>query len=137
MSQEIPEEVLEKEFDRFCESWDIDNDVESMPQDDADDFQTIKGQILRYMRQGRLTLEQDSTLTVALKYSDKMERDTLSLDVSRLDLVVMDNHAGDKNAHKLNAIAAEGCGIPERLYAKVDPRDKKIVSRVVGLFLAS
>lgn len=137
MSEKIPQEIIESEFNRFCEEWDIDNEVDRMTAEDAEDFASIKNQITRYMEDQRIELTEDAKMRVYLRFSNQIERDCLELDVSRLDIMVTDRHGDSKNAHKLNAVASEGCGIPERLYAKVDPRDKKVVTKVVNLFLGS
>jgi len=136
-AQVVPTDIAEQEFERFCEAWDIFTDTSRMSLDDAQDFERMRVDLIVYIEDQRIeVLEDASKLRINLKFSDKItSSDHLELDVSRLDMIVTDRHAGEKGAHKMGAIIAEGCEVPERHYSKVDPRDKKIFQKVVNLFL--
>ena len=133
----VPPEVAMKEFDRFCEEWDIETDFSEMSQDDIDSFNQAKNPIVKAIKKGRLVVLEDGRLEVYLVKSDLLERDSIILDVSKADLLAMDNHKEGRNMHKSLAYSASMAGIPEKLMYKVHPVDFKIIQKVVLLFLGS
>jgi len=59
MTEVIAREVAENDFNRFCESMDIDNDTAQMTEEDAKEFNENKEILLKAVMDGRLVFNDD------------------------------------------------------------------------------
>lgn len=133
----IAKELAEKEFDRLCQLWDIDNDTELMNKEDSSGFNAQRAPIVIGFMTGRLALEDNGVLSVKLMHSKKTNMTVLNLDPDKADFLSMDNFSSGENYHKIRALTASMAGITIGSCASISPKDDKVIQKVVSLFLAS
>lgn len=129
--------VAEAEFNRFAELWDIDTDESSMGEDDVESYEKAKRPLIRGFKAGWLTCDEEGALTFQLRFSKKSDIKSITLDLSRADVLTMDKYKEKQSMHKLQAYMATLAGIPNNKLANIDSRDQKVMRGPILLFLGS
>lgn len=138
MSDKLAPEVAESEFSRFAESWELDDDVTSMEEEDRESFNTLKRRLTRAIRNGRLRVEDDSTLKFTLIDPKIPEIPEITFKIPTGSAVLAwDKYKERQAIHKLNAFMGEMSGQSPTLFAGMDGRDLKIAQAIAQLFLGS
>jgi len=76
----IDKQTAEEEFARFCEAWEIDDDVDEMKEEDREDFNGLKNKVTTAIKRGRLIFNSDDTFEYKVsKHSKDKEGDKLTI----------------------------------------------------------
>jgi hypothetical protein len=131
-------EVAVQEFDRFVELWDIDGEVESMDEDSRDGFEDHKRRLVRGLRRGSVTIDEEGSVTIQLRWP-KMESVTevVCKPPGGDAMLSWDKYKDRQQVHKLNSFLGSMCGQNPVVFARMDARDLKTVQAIALLFLAS
>lgn len=136
----IDKETAERDFERFCEDWDIDTDVDDLDSEDKEDFKRLKKKIIKKIRQGNLVYNDDETFSYTLIKPIPNTPDGNILTISRTKgqaLLAMDNYKDRQTIHKSNVILAAMIKMPVAFISKMDGIDLKILQSIQTLFLVS
>ena len=131
-------EIAEQEFNRFCDLWEIDNDVENMNDEDRNAFNSQKFKIINSIKRGRLILEDDESLTYIFARPELSGCETIK--ISRpvgSGLIAMDRYKDREGMHKTYAVLGGMTGKDASFFSKLDGIDLKLFMAVIALFLAS
>ena len=100
----IAPEVAEVEFNRFIKEWDIDDDLAAMSMEDSSAFEAHKARIVKEIRAGSATIDEEGNVSYALKYPKEGGSITeLTFKVARGNKAVMDNYKDRETIHKTMA----------------------------------
>lgn len=136
----LTQEVAEQEFERMAEIWDIDTDESGFDEDDLESFIKAKKPLIKSLMDGSLVVDEDGNATFTLRWSKKLMEngtETITLDPSRPDVLVMDKFKERETMHKMRAYIASMASKPLRIIGQIDPRDEKRLRGAVLLFLGS
>lgn len=139
MTDQIAPEVAAKEFDRFVELWDIDDDLTSMDEGVEDDFNAHRRRFTRAVRRGRLTVNDDATLDLRLLGGTACGVAELKVHMPRgSDLMEMDRLPREQSVARMNTFLGAITRQTPQLYSgdTFDGRDLKVLQAVATLFLA-
>jgi hypothetical protein len=131
-------EQAEQEFDVFCEAWNIDNEYETMTEDDQTGFLRLRRSILRDIRKGKATVSEDGVkinLTLLKSVGDLTDV-TIKIPegVSYLDA---DKYKPGQGIHRLHAFISAASGLNPKILSRMSAVDVKFLHNVATLFLAS
>jgi hypothetical protein len=136
----IDRKTAEEEFERFCDSWEIDNDTSGMSEEDTTAFDGNRAKFINAVMRGRLKMD-DSKDCLVYTFSDKSpDRAGQSIEVHRpkgASYLETDNYKSDKGMHKTFAILASMSGQDPKYFSRIDGVDMKPLQAVMTLFLAS
>ena len=131
-------EVAEKEFDRFVELWDIDGEVESMDEESRDGFEEHKRRLVRGLRGGSITVDEEGLVTIQLRWPTLENLAEVVCKPPGGDAMLgWDKYKDRQQVHKLNSFLGSMCGQSPAIFARMDGRDLKAVQTVALLFLGS
>lgn len=140
----VDKETAQVEFDRWADSWDIDTDTDEMTEDDAMAFGVAAGSLVRAIRRGILTIDEDGTPTYTPRYANTEgsgasgDAEALEFKVPKGDAALaFDRHKDSQNVHKLNSYMARMIGKEAKFFARMDERDSKVCRAIALLFLGS
>lgn len=133
--QVMPEDMAKEEFERFADAMDIDTDVDSMDDDDAQAFRGLVRKIIVPIMAGRLTVNDDGEPSLSVQTDDGAK---LLKFAEPTGAVLMATDGGKKNAHvaALNRMMGQITGQSPAFFAKMKARDYKVCSAITTLFLA-
>lgn len=126
----------EKEFEKICISWDLDNDTDEMNQDDLEDFKELKRKIIRAIRLGRLQYENDVINYTLQRPLESVKRIKIKRPCGN-SYLNMDRFKDKETMHKSYAVLSDMTGYPISILSKIDGIDMKVIQGVMILFLAS
>lgn len=143
--------VAEEEFARFAESWNIDTELDYMPEEDQDSFLPLKRRIIRALHLGANPSDQGPHPGSAIVNVDGDIEYKLKQKIGDLVAVTIRRPSGhsiyemdkvkiaSKTIAKTNKIYADAMGIPSSYLAssKMDGIDYKFIQGVYLLFFAS
>lgn len=136
----IDYEFAEDEFNRFCESWELDNEESEMSEDDKKDFKRLKTTIIKAIRKGRLCMLEDQTLEYTVSEKTENEKKVGQKIIIKRPkgstYLAMDNYKEGQNVHRFNAVLASMSSHDPRWFSDLDGIDMKPLQAVVTLFLA-
>lgn len=135
--EKIALEVAEQEFDSFADAWRLDTEIDTMDEEDAQDFIIGKRKIVNEIRRGSLVVNDEGDLVY-----------NLFEPVGSLDQIILKRPKGlawkmsdraklNKNVGKTNYIMAAGIGQPPGILTRMDGIDYKFILSVYNLFLGS
>ena len=134
----VDKETASDEFDRFCEEWEIDDDVSCMSEDDQTGFESQKSKFISAVRRGRLSLNADGTLLY--KFSNKSEKHKgESITIKRplgSSYMEMDGFKDKQLIRKTYSVLASMTGKEIKYFSSIDGIDLKPLQAVITLFLA-
>jgi len=129
--------IAEEEFDRFADAWELDTDVATMAEEDADSFRTAKRRVIQKIMSKTAVVDENGDLIY------KLRKKIGSLKEVKLSIPAwgawtdMDRGRKDKNMMKFTHYIANAIGQPAPLLTKMDGRDAKFIQGVYSLFLGS
>jgi hypothetical protein len=131
MSNVIPKEMAEQEFERMCQSRRVETDVEEMDKDARASFEWRKKLCLKALMRGELTVdgEGDPTYTPPVQGSRALTFRKLT----GATLISNDRAAGPMAA--IAAAVAEATQTSPVEVAKLDAKDFRFCCELVNLFL--
>lgn len=137
--KKITTEMAEKEFERFCESWEIDTDVSQMNEEDSENFNRHKTKIIKATETGRIIYTDDDKIEYFFKHPEKA-RNEKSIVLDRPNggtYAEMDKFKKDESMKKTYAILAGMSKKDISFFYGIDGIDFKFISSIATLFLAS
>jgi hypothetical protein len=138
MEWKVDNETANAEFERFCDLWEIDSDIESMSNDDKSGFESQKSQLIKAIKRGRLSVNDDGTLNYTFSdFSEKNKGETITIKRPKGSAYMeMDGFNDKQMIRKTYAILAGMTGKAVSYYSNVDGVDLKALQAVITLFLA-
>lgn len=135
MEQKVAHDVALDEFNRFCESMDIDNNTEAMTEEDAKSFEEPKGVIIRAIMEGSLLINDDGEPEYTPKNSPKVGNLTFR-EPNGADYMAMDRKKEGQNIAKMWTLAESVTKSAPGTIANLRNRDLKVVRAIMQLFMA-
>lgn len=129
----IDNDTAEKEFETFCEDWEIDNDITSMNEEDKTAFGGHKAKIINAIKRGRLKFDTDKSVLI---YNIDGNEVVLSVPKGAA-YMEMDKYKDREGVHKTYAVLGAMTGKNAAFFSNMDGRHLKTFMSVVALFLAS
>ena len=138
MEYKIDYKTAEEEFEKICEAWEIDIDINSMEEEEKVDFKGIKAKIIKAVRLGRLVYKGDGTMTyIVSKYSGELaEKELIIKRPKGSGLSAMDQFKEKAGVHKTFAVLASMISQPVQFLNNIDGIDLKPLLAISTLFLA-
>jgi len=129
-------ETSTAEFDRFCEEWEIENDITSMAEDERIDFKKLKDQFISAVKKGRLSVNNDGTLRY--DFSDKSPgKEPITIKrPSGSSYMEMDKYKEQQGVHKTYAVLGAMTKHAPAYFSDIDGIDLKPLQAIITLFLA-
>jgi len=142
MPEKIDLATATAEFERFCEDWDIDTDVDEFDQEERIDYEKLKRQIIRKIKSGNLIYNDDESLTYhvvkPLKGETEPPAEPLTIKRTRGDSWMnMDNYKEKQQVHRGMSKVAAMCEKNLSWFSNLDDVDVKVLQAIQNLFLAS
>lgn len=135
--KKIDRETAEQEFNRFCEVWDIDKDVDTFDEEEKQDFDGLKSKIIRAISSGNFILQEDESIEYKLKNPlDSIDKITVRIPKGRAYLR-MDKTKEKESIKKLMAFLSDMTGQPIGVLSSLDGRDIKVLISIVTAFFGS
>lgn len=133
----IDKKTAELEFDNFCEMWDIDNDIDSMSEEDKEGFNRQKTTLVKAIRQGRLILDKEkkTLLYTISEYSEKAGEQVVIRRMRGEDLMNSDKYKEGELIRKTYAIISSMTHLPISYIASLDTSDLKVLQTCMILFM--
>ena len=133
----IAYEVALEEFDRWAVAWRIDTGVDSMNDDDADDFESLKRQITLQINSGNALVNDDDNIVYELfEPIGNLTEIELKRPRGRA-WKVTDRAKKDRNIAKTDLLIATAIGKTPTIFGQMDGIDYKYIQAVYALFLGS
>lgn len=130
-------ETAQREFARFVDEWDIDDNVDSMSGEDRESFEQIQNRIISQVVKGTAVIDEEGNITYTLKYP-KGSTTSIVFKVPGGDAyIAMDKFKDRQSMHKLNAFMGVMTKLPPAIFGNMDGRDIKFCQGVTSLFLGS
>ena len=133
----IDNETANFEFERFCESWRIDYELEDANQEEKNDFNVLKKRLVKTIKEGRLYLNEDRTLTYILSdfNIDTIKGKKLIIKRPLGDSYMsMDHYKDQQNMHKMYSIIANMVGHSTQYLSRLDGADLDDLTGIFTLF---
>lgn len=142
MTNKIDKETALKDFERFCEDWDIDLDDSDFDEDERSDFRKMKKQIMRKIQSGHLIYNDDESFFYSCLKPLKGETDPpvepIHIIRTRGDSWMnMDSYKEKQQVHRGMSKVAAMCGKNLSFFSKLDDIDIKVFQAVQNIFLGS
>lgn len=135
MEQKVAHDVALDEFNRFCDSMDIDNNTDAMTEEDAKSFEEPKGVIIRAIMEGSLLINDDGEPEYTPKNSPKVGNLTFR-EPNGADYMAMDRKKEGQNIAKMWTLAESVTKSSPGTIANLRNRDLKVVRAIMQLFMA-
>lgn len=135
MEPKVAREVAQDEFNRFCDSMDIDNNTDAMTEEDAKSFEEPKGVIIRAIMEGSLLINDDGEPEYTPKNSPKVGNLTFR-EPNGADYMAMDRKKEGQNIAKMWTLAESVTKSSPGTIANLRNRDLKVVRAIMQLFMA-
>lgn len=132
--QVVAQEVAEDEFNRFCDSMDIDNNTEAMTEEDEKSFKGPKETIIRAIMQGSLIVNDDGEPVYTPRNSPKVGELTFR-EPNGADYMAMDRKKDGQNISKMWAMADAVTKSTPGAISNLRNRDLKVVQAIMQLFM--
>jgi len=129
--------VAEAEFERFADAWELDTEIGTMPEEDAESFKTQKRKVLAMIKRDRAVVNEGGDIVYQLKRPvGRLKEITLETGAGA-SYWGMDKARGEKYIGKLNHYICDAVGIANSELLKMSSIDTKFLYGVYGLFLNS
>jgi len=139
MNYKIDTETAIIEFEKICESWEIDIDENEMDSNEKIDFSGIKKKIVKAIKLGRLVYNGDGTMTYTISgdLSGALIGRELTIKKPMGDSYTgMDDYKEQASMHKTYAVLSSMISFPVASINKLDGTDLKPLLAISTLFLA-
>jgi hypothetical protein len=130
-------DVALEEFARWARAWRIDTDIDSMNQEDADDFEAMKRKITLQISSGEAWVNDSDNIVYKL-YEPIGNLTEIELKRPRgRAWRVTDQAKLNRNVAKTDMLIAQAIGQTPTLLSRLDGIDYKYILAVYSLFLGS
>jgi hypothetical protein len=137
LKPKIAYELALDEFDRWAAAWRIDTDIDSMNQEDADDFEAAKRKITLQISSGEAWINDNDNIVYKL-YEPIGNLTEIELKRPRgRAWRVTDQAKLNRNVAKNDLLIAQAIGQTPTLLSRLDGIDYKYILAVYSLFLGS
>lgn len=139
--ESVDQETAEEELDRFFKAHYLTGNWDHLPADDRRGKDTAKHEALRYIREGRLTFDDDSTPTYELCFpvgaaKSENKKTTVTFHRPKGDLFTSgDGLREEDQGKKLNRMLANLTQTSEMLFKNMEAVDHAACSNMLLLFL--
>lgn len=133
----VDKKTASVDFDRFAAAWEIDTDVEDMPQEDRQSFEDQKRKVVKAICIGRAAVQENGD--IAYTFKDAVHGvDSVVLTMPRGEgYMEMDRYKDQQGVHKFMAVMGHMTGKPVKVFSGMSGIDLKFCMAVSTLFLAS
>lgn len=135
MEPKVAREVAQDEFNRFCDSMDIDNNTDAMTEEDAKSFEEPKAAIIRAIMEGSLVIGPEGEPEYTPKNSPKVGT-LIFREPNGADYMAMDRKKEGQNIAKMWTLAESVTKSVPGTIANLRNRDLKVVRAIMQLFMA-
>jgi len=133
----VSAEVAESEFQRIVVEWDIDTATAHMNAESLEDYEKIRGKILRLIQAGRLVVAEDGDVTYTLRKAvGTIDTLTFSMPLGAV-LPAMDRYKQNQDGRKTFHLVGDVTGQPPALFTKMVWPDANFCSTLTGFLMAS
>jgi hypothetical protein len=129
----VAREVAQAEFERFCESMDLDVDTSRMDEDDLKGFDEAREVMLRAIERGRMVIDEKGQ-PVYTPQSGSLKSITFR-EPTGANFMAMDGKKKGHDVARMFAVLAEMTGVDAKEFGKLAARDFKVCRTIVTLFL--
>lgn len=139
LKYKIDFETAKEEFEKFCDSWEIDTEEKSMSADEKIDFGSLKDKIIKAIRFGRLVYNGNGTATYTISgdlSGDLVGRELLIKRPRGDAWTGTDQFKEQAGATKTFSIIASMVNFPIESLNKLDGLDLMPLNAIATLFLA-
>lgn len=136
-TEKITYEVALEEFDRFAAAWRLDTDLETMSEEDIEDFEAAKRKIALQIKAGNASVNDEGNIVYQLFQPVGILTEITLKRPSGRAYTDTDKARDGKNITKSNHLIASAIGQLPMILQKMDGIDYKYIQAVYGLFLGS
>ena len=135
----IDKETANTEFDNWLESWELDNEINEMNEEDKNGFEKQKWIITKAIRKKRLHFDTDDTMNYTFShFSEQQAGKEIKIKRGKgRSIMAMDGYKEGQNVKKTYAIIAEMSGKTVGFFAGLDYKDIEVLQAIVTIFLAA
>ena len=132
----IDQETAQAEFDRFCDEWEIDDDKESMNEEERKDFEGHEKRFIEAVKRGRLCFNHDDTLDFTFSRKSVTGETVTIKRLTGAGVMEMDGLTDKQMMKKTYSLLASMMGKPRQYIAKIDIIDLKPLQAILTLSFA-
>ena len=133
----IDRDTAVAEFERFCETNEIDYDESGMTAEDADAFKSLKERFLKACMKGRVEVDGRNINYTVSSLSDDFAGDVVTMKrPTGHAFMAMDNYSDKQSVHKLQGFVSAMTGKEVKYFSKIDISDWLFFRDVATLFLS-
>lgn len=137
MDYKVDAETASDDFDRFAEAFDLDLDLDAMSEEDRKSFENARGPIVRSIRLGRLTVNEDGLPVYTPQFSGSDSGELTFGVPDGATLLAWDKLKDTQSVAKLFRYIAGMTKQDPKVFATMDERDLKVCRGIALLFLGS
>jgi hypothetical protein len=130
----VSEEAAEHEFNRFCETWDLDVDPAGMDEDDKKSLTIAKRRFVRAVMDGRMVVDESGCPTYTPRYSSNPTSFTFS-EPSGAAILEADKFKKNADVAKTFGVMSGITGRPVKSFSALKKRDLDVVMAIFNLFM--
>jgi hypothetical protein len=131
----VAREVAEADFERFCETMDLDVDVNRMNAEDLEKFNEVRETLLRSMERGDLIINEQGQPVYKPRGAGLNVQVITFYEPTGATFMAMDSKKKEQEVAKMHSIMADMTRLPEKTFAIMAQRDLKICKAICTLFL--
>jgi len=135
MSDTLPQDVVEAEFQRFIDLNDIDIESGHMSPEELADLAKLKRTLFRQIEAGRLVIDENGTPTYT-PYRSKNIDPIVFHEPTGATLMAMDRKKKNEDVGKMYSSMADMCHVDQKVFAMMVNNDLKVCLAIATLFLA-
>lgn len=136
MTEIVARDVAESEFDRFCDSMDIDHDTSKMTEEDAKGFNEQKEYVVKAIMDGRLVIASDGKPEYTPSHEDSPRNTLVFHEPNGGTYAAMDRQKSGNDVGKMLALMDAMTKSAPGTCAKLTGIDFKTSRALTVLFLA-
>jgi hypothetical protein len=133
----IDKETAEAEFVAYCDANDIDCDINTMTDEEKDDFKPIKDRFIKACMRGRIEADGVNLKYTISDFSIKEFRGRV-ISIKRPDghaFIGMDGYKDTQSVHRMNGFLSAMTGQEVVFFTKIDRADWLLFRDIATLFL--
>lgn len=134
----ISKEIAEKDFNDWCESCEIECDVDSMSEEDKTSFSGLKDRIVKAIMKGKCVVDGDKMqYTLSEKNEGSLSGKTITIDPpTSKTFMGIDGFKETQRMHKMASCMSAITGLDIGVFTKLWGKDFAFMTAVVTLFLS-
>lgn len=126
----IDKDTALAEFERFAEAMDIECETDEMPEDDAREFEKLRGRLVRAIQKGTLTIADEGEPSFALSNGETL------VFAEPTGSTLMAKNSKGSDVGMLYRMMGEMTKQPASLFSKMKMAELKVCMAITTLFLA-